>query len=63
MDPGVAMLSDNALSLMGDALPEIDLEKLIAAAKSPPEGARIEKMEIYPRACRLMVGAPRARAR
>ena len=48
MDPGVAMLSDNALSLMGDALPEIDLEKLIAAAKSPPEGARIEKMEIYP---------------
>jgi hypothetical protein len=26
MDPGVAMLSDNALSLMGDALPEIDLE-------------------------------------
>jgi OOP family OmpA-OmpF porin len=48
LDPGVAMLSDNALSLMGDALPEIDLEKLIAAAKSPPEGARIEKMEIYP---------------
>ncbi len=48
MDPGVATLSDNALSLMGDALPEIDLEKLIAAAKSPPEGARIEKMEIYP---------------
>ncbi len=48
MDPGVAMLSDNALSLMGDALPEIDLQKLIAAAKSPPEGARIEKMEIYP---------------
>ncbi len=48
MDPGVATLSDGALSLMGDALPEIDLEKLIAAAKSPPEGARIEKMEIYP---------------
>jgi OOP family OmpA-OmpF porin len=48
MDPGVATLSDNALSLTGDALPEIDLEKLIAAAKSPPEGARIEKMEIYP---------------
>jgi len=48
MDPGVATLSDDALSLMGDALPEIDLEKLIAAAKSPPEGARIEKMEIYP---------------
>ncbi len=48
MDPGVATLSDNALSLLGDALPEIDLEKLIAAAKSPPEGARIEKMEIYP---------------
>jgi OOP family OmpA-OmpF porin len=48
MDPGVATLSDDALSLMGDALPEIDLEKLIAAAKSLPEGARIEKMEIYP---------------
>ncbi len=48
MDPGVATLSDDALSLTGDALPEIDLEKLIAAAKSPPEGARIEKMEIYP---------------
>jgi len=48
MDPGVATLSDDALSLMGDALPEIDLEKLVAAAKSPPEGARIEKMEIYP---------------
>ncbi len=48
MDPGVATLSDDALSLMGDALPEVDLEKLIAAAKSPPEGARIEKMEIYP---------------
>jgi OmpA-OmpF porin, OOP family len=48
VDPGVATLSDDALSLMGDALPEFDLEKLIAAAKSPPGGARIEKMEIYP---------------
>lgn len=48
MDPGVATLSDDALSLTGDALPEIDLEKLIAAAKSPPEGARIEKLEIHP---------------
>ena len=48
MDPGAATLSDDALSLMGDALPEFDLEKLIAAAKSPPEGARIDKIEIYP---------------
>ena len=48
IDPGVAALSDDALSLMGDALPEVDLEKLIAATKSPPEGARIEKTEIFP---------------
>ncbi len=48
MEPGVATLTDDALSLMGDAAPDADLAKLLAAAKAPPEGARIDKLEIYP---------------
>ncbi len=48
MDPGVATLTDDALSIKGDALPDADLEKLIATAKSPPANARIEEISINP---------------
>jgi OOP family OmpA-OmpF porin len=48
MDPGVATLTDDVLSVMGDALPDADMEKLIAAAKSPPGGARIGEIGINP---------------
>jgi OOP family OmpA-OmpF porin len=48
MDPGVATLTDDALSIKGDALPGVDLEKLIADAKSPPAGARTGEIAVNP---------------
>ena len=48
MDPGVATLTDDAISLQGDARPDADLEKLVASAKSPPTGARVDRLDIKP---------------
>ncbi len=48
MDPGVATLTDDAISLQGDARPDADLETLFASAKSPPTGARVDRLDIKP---------------
>ena len=48
MDPGAATLTDDALSLEGEAKPEADLDKLIASAKSAPAGARIDHVSVAP---------------
>ncbi len=48
MDSGVATLTDDALSLEGEAKLDADLDKLAASAKSPPAGARIDHVSVTP---------------
>jgi OOP family OmpA-OmpF porin len=48
MDPGAATLTDDALSLEGEAKLDADLDKLIASAKSAPAGARVDHVSVTP---------------
>lgn len=48
LDPGVATLSNDALSFKGTASQDADYEKLVAAVHAPPPGAHIESVAIEP---------------
>jgi OOP family OmpA-OmpF porin len=46
LDPGVATLNDAALTLEGEARPNVDYQALTTAANAPPKGARLESVDI-----------------
>jgi OOP family OmpA-OmpF porin len=48
MARGQATLSDAALTLVGEAKSPADYERILAAAKTPPQGARLAKFDLSP---------------